>query len=167
MHKVGIKDIMFFVIVAVLVAVTVFSKVYTENKDEKLIGIHVKGEVRAPGYYEINYGARIKDAIKYAGGETERADLNTLNLALMLRDGEEITIPAKNEGSEKETSDKININTADSYTLCKLEGIGEALARSIVEYRAQNGSFKSIDELKKIDGIGEEKLKKFASQITV
>ena len=56
---------------------------------------------------------------------------------------------------------------ADSYTLCKLEGIGEALARSIVEYRAQNGSFKSIDELKKIDGIGEEKLKKFASQITV
>ena len=45
--------------------------------------------------------------------------------------------------------------------------IGEALANSIVEYRVQNGSFKSIDELKKIDGIGEEKLKKFASQITV
>jgi len=167
MRKMGIKDIMFFIIVAVLVAITVFSKVYTDNKEEKLIGIHVKGEVNAPGYYEINYGARIKDAIKYAGGETLKADLNTLNLALMLRDGEEITVPAKNEGSKQNDADKININTADAYSLCKLDGIGEALANSIVEYRVQNGSFKSIDELKKIDGIGEEKLKKFASQITV
>lgn len=94
MKKSGIKDVAFFIIVIVLVVVAVFSKVYTKE-EETIIAVHIKGAVNNPGYYELPYGSRIKDAVELAGGETDRADINAVNLAMVLRDGEEIIIPQK------------------------------------------------------------------------
>lgn len=165
MKKLEIRDIMFFVVLLILVFLTVFSQ--TRNEEEIFVGVHIKGEVNAPGYYELEYGKRIKDLIKCAGGETKKADLNAVNLALALRDGEEITIPAKGKDISDAKSDKININTADSYQLCKIDKIGEVLANRIIEYRAKHGSFKTIEEIKKVEGIGESNFEKIKDKITV
>lgn len=139
-----------------------------KKKEEKtIIGVHIKGEVNAPGYYELSYGSRLKDVIDLAGGETESADLSKVNMAIVLRDGEEIVIPESGGEVNKNTDGKVNINSADLYQLCKLDGVGEVLANNILEYRAKNGPFKSIDAIKKVDGIGEEKFKNIKSKITI
>ena len=143
-----------------------YPKNIAKTDEKKIVGIDIKGEVVAPGYYELEYESRVKDAIKVAGGETENADLSGINLAMKLADGEEIIIPAKTKG-EKSHSEKININTADMYTLCKLDGIGEATASDIIEYRNEKGGFKNITDLKKIKGIGVKKFNKIKDKITV
>lgn len=169
MKKLGIKDVMFFLIIIVLVAITAFSKVYWDGSDESPIGVHVKGEVVNPGYYELTDKSRVKDAIKSAGGATENADLDSLNLAMYLRDGEEITVPAKNENLEATTFDntKININSADIKQLCKISGVGETLANNIINYRKKNGVFESLTELKNVSGIGEAKFSEIEKEITI
>lgn len=163
-----VKDALFWVILVVIVGSAVLINKY-ENaaEQEKIVGVHVKGEVGAPGYYELPYGSRIKDAVKYAGGEKDTADLGALNLAMKLRDGEEIQIPAKGNTNTTVQNGKININTADAYNLCKLEGIGEKLAGRIIAYRAEKGNFKTINALKKVQGIGEENFNKIKDKITV
>lgn len=163
-----IRDILFFIIcIALIVMMMLSSNITQKNSDDsKIVGIHIKGEVNAPGYYELNYGSRIKDAIKAAGSETKRADLSSVNLALRLSDGEEIVIPAIG-AADKESSSLIDINTADMYKLCKLDGIGESIASDIIEYRTKNGGFKSVTELKKIKGIGNSKFNNIKDKITV
>ena len=84
----------------------------------------------------------------------------------MLVDGEEIVIPAKTENNDSGTG-LININTADMYKLCKLDGIGESTATKIINYRVENGGFKSIEELKKVKGIGTRKFNEIKDKITV
>ena len=163
-----IKDALFWMILALLVGGAVFINKYENTQEkEKIVGVHVKGEVSAPGYYELPYGSRVKDAVKYAGCETKKADLASLNLAMKLRDGEELIIPKKGEIGESDEGGKININTADTYNLCKLEGIGEKLAGRIIEYRVTKGNFKTIEALKKVSGIGEENFNKIKDKITV
>ncbi len=163
-----VKDTLFWMILVVIVGGAVFINKYENTKEEeKIVGVHVKGEVSAPGYYELPYGSRVKDAVRFAGGETDNADLAALNLAMKLRDGEELIIAKKGEAVESEQGGKININTADSYNLCKLEGIGEKLAARIIAYRAEKGSFKTTEALKKVEGIGEENFNKIKDKITV
>ena len=163
-----IKDALFWMILIVIVGGAVFINKYENTQEEeKIVGVHVKGEVSAPGYYELPYGSRVKDAVRYAGGETKEADLAALNLAMKLRDGEELIIAKKGETTENEQGGKININTADVYNLCKLEGIGEKLAGRIIAYRAAKGNFKTINALKKVSGIGEENFNKIKDKITV
>lgn len=166
--KKTVRDTLFWIILVVIVGAAVFINKYENTVgEEKIVGVHVKGEVGAPGYYELPYGSRIKDAVKYAGGETDNADLGALNLAMKLRDGEEVQIPAKGSGDNADQSGKININTADLYNLCKLEGIGEKLAGRIIAYRAKKGDFKTIEALKKVEGIGTENFNKIKDKITV
>lgn len=162
-----IKHISFWILIAVFALVCVLINKSSLKKEEKMIvGVHVAGEVNAPGYYELPYGSRIKDALNYAGGEKKSADIEKVNLAMKLRDGEKIEIPKKGEDKE-DASGKININTADLYQLCKLEGIGEKMASRIIAYRTQKGNFKNIDELKKVKGIGTENFNIIKNDITV
>ena len=145
-------------------------KVY--NKDT--IVVHVTGEVRYSGVVTLEEVARVVDAIASAGGETEEADLEKLNLAYILSDGEKIYVPNKNEeqkelitseagenisgGSEKDSKNKlININIASVEALATLPGIGQSLAERIVSYREEQGKFAEIEEIKNVSGIGDSK----------
>lgn len=138
------------------------------------IKVHVAGEVKKPGLYKLKEGARINDAVDAAGGFTDNADKDSLNLAKLVEDGEQIMIPSKGgaesaagSSSSSTNNGKININTADLATLQTLNGVGPSTAQKIIDYRNANGKFKSIDDLKKISGIGEKTFAKFKDQICV
>ena len=107
-----------------------------------------------------------------AGGLTEFADTEAVNLAETLSDGQHIHIPTKEiflqqNIAAQSSSDLVNINTADAERLATLKGIGLALAQRIIDYREQNGAFKSIDEIKNVRGIGEKKFAAFKDKITI
>lgn len=86
---------------------------------------------------------------------------------MKLRDGEEIIIPKNSDGTAEEEKEKININTADLYQLCKIKGIGEKTASKIIEYRTKHGFFEKTEDIKKVKGIGEENFNKIKEEITV
>ena len=149
--------------------------VTTENEEEtedEEITIHIIGEVKYPGIVILKSGQRIVDAIEAAGGETEEADLNKLNLAQLLNDGDKIYVPNKSDEIEdyKDTTGKsstVNLNTATLEELTSLPGIGESTAQKIINYRKQNGKFKVIEDLKNVSGIGESKFDNIKDKITV
>lgn len=154
-------------------------KIIDEEKIEKsaLIMVDIKGAINSPGVYEMPNNARLLDVIEKAGGFSEDADSRTVNLAQILTDQMMIYIPAEGEEiseniqvtltSEIESTKRININTADSIELTQLNGIGEARANSIVEYREENGRFKSIEEIKNVSGIGDSIFEGFKDDIVV
>ena len=138
--------------------------------------VHIAGAVKNPGVYQLKSTDRIVDAVKIAGGETEEANLDLINLAALLKDGQKIIIPYKiyNQTGEEmnkdiynnvengysssvSTSAKVNINTADTIILQTLPGIGPVLSERIIEYRNQNGLFGVIDDIKDVSGIAEKK----------
>ena len=149
-----------------------------ENDKEKgKIIVHITGEVKYAGVVVLKEGDRIVDAIEAAGGETDNADLNKLNLAYIVSDGDKIYVPNKNEeignittvneeiNSEEQST--ININTASLKELMELPGIGEVTANKIIEYRTQNGKFSTIEELKNVPGIGSSKFENLKEKIRV
>ena len=142
--------------------------------------------VSNPGMYELKHDARVSDAIDAAGGLTESADQLSINLARQVTDGEQIVVQAYIEaepGNSKSTdasdsglpsssntevlSSKVNINTASASELITLDGIGESTAAKIIAYRQANGSFASIEEIKKVSGIGDRKYEAIKDRITV
>ncbi|HHU91760.1 MAG TPA: ComEA family DNA-binding protein [Halanaerobiaceae bacterium] len=152
-----------------------------EEKESQKILVHVAGEVINSGVYELERGARVIDALMAAGGATSLANLDLINLAAPISDGEKIYIPSVIEklnqlyqgGSTASSSSsggaagKININTADATELQKLSGIGPGKAKSIIDYRTKNGPFKSVDDLLQVSGIGEKTLEKIRDEIVV
>lgn len=150
--------------------------IVTENEEipeeEEEITIHIIGEVKYPGIVILKTGQRIIDAIDAAGGETEEADLNKINLAQLLSDGDKIYVPSINDNEIEEYKDTtsrsstVNINTATLEELTSLPGIGELTAQRIIDYRKQNGKFKNIDDLKNVSGIGESKFNNLKEKIT-
>lgn len=155
-----------------------------ENEVLEEIVVHVTGEVNKPGIVVLKSNSRIADAINEAGGATKEADLNQINLAYILEDGQKIYIPNKNEkidedeyitegngnnignNSQKE-GEKVNINEAMQTELEELPGIGPSLASRIIEYREQNGDFKKIEELQNVKGIGDAKYNDIKDKVTV
>ena len=136
------------------------------------IQVHVAGEVNNPGLYKLKDGSRVWDAVQAAGGFTKNADQNSLNLAKTLEDGEQVMIPAIGGTSSSgeasgSNNGKVNINTADLATLETLSGVGPATAQKIIDYRNAHGKFKSIEEIKKVSGIGEKTYEKFKDKICV
>lgn len=138
------------------------------------IKIHIIGEVINPGMYELDEGARIYDAVRIAGGTTDVSDINKINLAYELSDGEKIYIPSifdeENEytlSNEEKNSNKININKATSEDLQTISGIGPSLASKIIAYREENGKFNSIEELKNVSGIGDKKYESISQFVVV
>ena len=137
-----------------------------------MLVIDIQGEVKTPGVYELPINSRVNDAIKAAGGAKPNADLSFINQARLIKDGEQIYIDKKSIGTTNirrstAASGIININRATAKELDKLPGIGPVIAGRIVEYRRVNGFFQSIDDLKKVQGIGASTLEKFKSKIRV
>lgn len=157
------------------------SKDTVVSQEDKNIIVEIKGEVRKPDVYILNENSIIKDLIEAAGGLTENADLSNINRAKKLQNHDLIYIANKNEAVKgiqstessssskgKENSDKkININTANVEELKVLNGIGDAKAKSIIEYREKNGGFKSIEDIKNVTGISEKMFEKIKEQIEV
>lgn len=163
-----LSEIIFYAFVLVGIVIIVISQSCSREEDEeKIVAVHIKGAVAAPGYYELESGKRIKDAIGAAGGELENADLFELNIARKLTDGEEIIVPFADVNDGLGKNQPVNINTADLYLLCKLDGISESLAMAIVDYRTEHGPFNSIEDLKKVNGIGDVKYNTIKNNITV
>lgn len=149
--------------------------------------IHIAGAVKSPGVYQLKPTDRIVDAVKIAGGATEEASLDLINLAALLKDGQKIIVPYKTysgTGEEINTktynyvesvyssssvsdSAKININTANANLLQTLTGIGPVLSERIIEYRNQNGLFGVIDDIKDVSGIAEKKFEGIKDLICV
>lgn len=126
------------------------------------ITVHVTGEVKEPGLYSLDEGARVADAVEAAGGFTKDANPASVNLARGLRDGNQVQVFKRGASDQR-----ININTAPAWLLDTLEGIGPAIAEKIIEYRYQNGPFESVDDLKNVKGIGDSLLEKIRDKITV
>lgn len=143
--------------------------------------IHVDGCVASPGVYYLPAGSRVIDAVTAAGGATEKARTDAVNLAQELQDGQQIVIPSRSESqapspdggavaassgaqgsgggaSSSEADGMVNINTATAEEFETLKGVGAATAEKIVADREENGPFSSIDDLTRVSGIGEKKL---------
>lgn len=125
--------------------------------------IDVKGEVQCPGVYEVEAESRIHDVIQLAGGLTEQANQNAINLAGKVKDEMVIYVPHIEETSSVEWSfesasdaNKISINHATEAELQTLPGIGKTKAAAIIQYRMDQGPFKAVEELKNVTGIGEK-----------
>jgi competence protein ComEA len=126
--------------------------------------VHVAGEVRRPGLLRVAADTRVAAALERAGGPTPRADLTAVNLAAKVQDGQQIVVPAK--GAAASSADpaasspgsRVHLSTATAEQLDEIDGIGPTLAERIVEYRDAHGGFGSIEELGRVDGIGEKRL---------
>ncbi len=128
------------------------------------IQVYICGEVYYPGVYTLYQGSRVHQAIEQAGGLTKEADINAVNQAKELQDGEKIYIP-KVEVAEQSTL--ININVADESTLCLIPGVGTTRAKQIIAYRDKNGYFESIEDIMNVSGIKQGTFEKMAPYITV
>lgn len=154
-----------------------------EQASKSKIKVYVTGAVNLPGVIELEEGARIEDAINLAGGVKEDANLEQVNLAYCLEDGQKLYIPNINEkeveyistengenvieGSVNSDVSKVNINTGGIEELKKLPGVGESLAQKIIDYRDENGKFNSIEELKNVSGIGDKKFESMKSYLVI
>ena len=136
------------------------------------IRVHVCGEVNTPGVVELAAGSCAADAVEAAGGFTERAAPDGLNLARALSDGEQVRVPDAEEAASAAESEavresgRIDINSATREQLMSLPGIGEVRAEAIIAYRTEHGPFSEISELMNVSGIGESILKQIEDRIT-
>ncbi len=166
-------------LLALLLVVVVWWGNRPRASSPSIIVVHVEGAIRRPGVYRVKEGTRIYELIEEAGGTTEEADLRSLNLAAFLYDGQKLIIPATSSGTLLVTSPLpsslaripsstaiVNVNTASVKELEVLPGIGEVLAQRIVEYRENNGPFKTPEDLLKVRGIGPKKLEEIRDLIS-
>jgi len=124
--------------------------------------VYVSGAVQRPDVYELPPGSIVKDALLVAGGASKEADLDRINLAATLADGQQIYVPHQGEqdlpvqppAAESTGGTRININTASAEALETLPGIGPTLAQRIVAYRQANGPFAAVQDIMAVSGIG-------------
>lgn len=161
----------------------------------KEITVYISGQVAKEGVVTLSSDKRLADAVEKLGGLTKNADTNNINLAMKLEDEKHYIIPkegeavqnnsdstqvisnkdnnnqANNSSNNATQSDsqgsKININTADLKQLDDIPGVGEATANKILSYRDENGEFKSIEEIKNVNGIGDKKFENMKDLICV
>lgn len=138
------------------------------------VTVHVAGQVANPGVYAVPAGGRVADAVVAAGGTAAEADVEQLNLAARVSDGERIYVPKKGEpapapapsgppapagaGKAALAGGPVDLNTATAEQLDALPGVGPATSRAILAYRSSHGRFRSVTELLEVPGIGPAKL---------
>ena len=144
--------------------------------------VHVAGAVAKPGVYDLGAGARVIDVIEAAGGGVPDADLNRLNLAAKVADGQRVLVQRVGEaaptgsaagGSTGTGADPagppnlVNLNSATPAELEALPGIGPTLAEAIIAERERRGGFRSVNELRDVRGIGEKRFADLKDKVTI
>jgi competence protein ComEA len=154
--------------------------------------VQAAGAVRKPGLYRVPAGARVDDLIRAAGGLSESADRDRVNLAAAVHDGERVWIPGRGEGepppvvagtgsspggsaasgatgseADAPSAGPVDLNAADAAALDELPGVGPATAAAILAHREQEGPFRSVDDLLEVRGIGEAKLEQLRPLVSV
>lgn len=129
--------------------------------------VQVAGEVKQPGVYRVRAGSRVIDAVQRAGGLTSGAEQAGINLVARVQDGQQIVVPRRGAaaaatgsgaaGAAGASPGPVSLSQATAAQLESLDGIGPALAQRIVQYRQAHGGFRSIDELRQVQGIGEKR----------
>lgn len=153
----------------------------TERKDR--ITVDLKGAVKKPAVYTLKQDSRVNDPLLLAGGVTDQADTKSINLAQKLTDEMVVYVASIGEDSpveiagtkgdvgadsiETQSTDKININTADLAQLQRLSGVGMKKAQDIIDYREQNGKFNQPEDLGNVSGFGEKSLEKLKGSVAV
>ena len=163
---------------------SIYIETSNETKEKNKIILHITGEVKSPGIIEIEEGSRLADAIEAAGGITENADINKINLAYVVKDGQKINIPNVNSVDTSSyitdnigeniiiedinsNTNLVDINKATQTELETLTGIGPSTALKIIKYREENGKFKTIEDIKNVPGIGDSKFEAIKDEICV
>jgi len=132
------------------------------------IYVHVAGEVKKPGLYALSIGSRVEDAIELAGGMTKSAFEQSVNLARMVSDGEQIVVLDKSRVSTAGAdAEFISLNSATTEQLESLPGVGPAMAARIIEHRESIGSFSDLTQLKDVSGIGDKLYAKISQALTL
>lgn len=154
---------------------TVEGEAYSETREDTpaTVYVHICGEVLSPGVYQVSANSRIYDVLLLAGGFTEDAAQEAVNLAETVTDGMQVIIPSKEAWQEekdalkKQRAGMVNLNTASLEELCTLPGVGESRAQDIIAYRVSHGGFETIEEIMQVSGIKEGLYEKLQSKIYI
>lgn len=154
-----------------------------QTGSEAVCYVHICGAVANPGVYEVAKGQRIYQVVERAGGYTQEAAEDYLNLAAEVSDGMKLVVPTRDEllmvpgeglygisGTQGTTEDKpgkVNLNTATREQLMELSGVGEAKAGDIIRYREEHGGFQKIEDIMKVPGIKDSAFQKIKDEVTV
>lgn len=162
--------------------------IQSQETSRNLLPVYLTGAVTNPGVYEVKTPIYLYEILKLAGGLTDAADKDKINLAFLINSNMMIKIPSINDtksgisggyttninssdfigfNEDEKHIGKININTANMSKLCELPGVGESTANSIITYREKNGNFKKIEDVMKISGIKQSKFDKIKDFVTV
>ncbi len=152
----------------------------TSSEPSEMV-VHVVGEVKHPGVYTLKMGARAQDAVHAAGGPKPDADIESINLAEKVADGEQIRVPAKGQASPsapvssrggksggksaKLGNQIVSLNSATAEDLQQVPGIGPSTAERILSYRQVHGPFHSVEDLRSVGGIGDKKLEEISPHV--
>ncbi|MCH4171068.1 MAG: ComEA family DNA-binding protein [Lactobacillus sp.] len=155
----------------------------TGSTGSQQIMVDVKGAVKRPGVYRLKAEDRVLDAIKRAGGFTPAADQRQVNLAQKVQDQAMLYIPTPDDpqpaasmglqassgagGAANSPQAKINLNTATAEQLQEIDGVGEKKAQKIIDFRTNQGPFKTIADLGEIDGFGEKTVANLEDKVTI
>lgn len=144
-----------------------------EEDEAQAVFVHICGEVAYPGVYEVPKESRLCDVLLLAGGFTEAAATDRVNLAGQVSDGMQVVIPSIQEAEQaaaekaRERDGLLNLNTATKTELCTLSGIGESRAAAIIAYREAHGGFSSAEEIMQVEGIKSGTYEKLKDRIYV
>lgn len=194
------KSLLILLLIAAAVAGGTYYGCYTQDKETvqldaasaadetrqeaAAVTVYVTGAVNKPGVVSIKEGGRAADAVNACGGLLPTADGDKVNMAQVLKDGQQLRIPEKQNASQVQAAANgtkgspaagtktaeggiVNINTASAEELDTLPGIGPAMAKRIIEYRETEGSFSAVEDIKKVRGIGEAKFQKLRDRICI
>lgn len=140
--------------------------------------VHVAGAVARPGVYRLPAGARVRDAVRRAGGATARGDADAINLAAQVQDGAQIVVPRRGAAAAAAGSPgtaapdaapaaPVNLNSATLEQLDTLDGIGPVTAQAIIAWRTEHGGFRTVDDLGQVSGIGPKTLEALRDHVAV
>jgi competence protein ComEA len=147
--------------------------VRVERSAESVV-VHVTGAVRRPGVYRLPSWARLDRALKRAGGPVKRADLEGVNLAARVSDGQQVIVPRRgalaagvgtSSAPGAAPAAPVSLNTATVEQLDQLDGVGPVTAQKILEWRREHGGFRSVDDLKQISGIGPKRFEALKDKV--